>query len=800
MALCTFNLSVKAQESLSFAAATGFDAPPITMDSLEDQYQAKDAAYLSQSRKPQAENLNASRIEAVYSDRIVDELTQFGYDLFDTAAAMQERSNIGAMPAGVVQDDYILSSGDSVDITVRGQINFQETLSINNQGLLIIDSFIPINAAGKSIGALKQALNNQTSDMHNTQVFVSLSGVRQINVLVTGHVITPGRINVTMFHTALDALTKAGGIDKTGSLRQIKLVRGGKTYLIDLYQLLITNGQSADRLLKDGDRIIVPPIGPTVAIAGAVKRPAIYEIKTREKISLHQALQFAGGPLVPAKNRYIKMDFDADGQERVEDVSNGKARNFGDGSILVVSKPEQQKQSAITLSGHTSEPGTHDLKKSKTLSQLIKSDKVLGKDIYPLIGVIERRDNKQLTKKLIAFSPRHVLNGDADETLNDNDTVHLFSSADIKNLEREPSLLHKASLNDKKRAIDNPIVRAFLSERSVFVRGAVRQEGAYPIADNATLDNVLAVAGGLSLEANKENIEVSSLSADNGAGRNAYNITSTLPQDITIQSGDTVRVNQKFHKIKDQSVMIIGEVTNPGRYDLMAGDTLLSLMERAGGVTAQGYAEGALFSRAAERMREQNRFKAQAQDLELKLASMLSTQSSANNAQKPDMGQVTATQSLITQLKGAKAVGRITVEADPAVLTADPTQDILLEAGDKVYIPKRPLTVRAAGEVLSPAALQFKSGKSAMDYINEAGGTTYYADKGRAFVIFPDGSAAPLGISAWNHSNHLIPPGSTIIVPRDPKPFDFLDSAERVSQILANLAISGLYIEAIGDD
>jgi len=102
--------------------------------------------------------------------------------------------------------------------------------------------------------------------------------------------------------------------------------------------------------------------------------------------------------------------------------------------------------------------------------------------------------------------------------------------------------------------------------------------------------------------------------------------------------------------------------------------------------------------------------------------------------------------------------------------------------------------------VLSPAALQFKSGKSAMDYINEAGGTTYYADKGRAFVIFPDGSAAPLGISAWNHSNHLIPPGSTIIVPRDPKPFDFLDSAERVSQILANLAISGLYIEAIGDD
>jgi protein involved in polysaccharide export with SLBB domain len=145
-------------------------------------------------------------------------------------------------------------------------------------------------------------------------------------------------------------------------------------------------------------------------------------------------------------------------------------------------------------------------------------------------------------------------------------------------------------------------------------------------------------------------------------------------------------------------------------------------------------------------------------------------------------------------------VGRITVQADPSILTSDPEQDILLEGGDKIYIPRRPLTVRVGGEVLSPAALQFRKGKDAETYIEQAGGTTYYADKDRAFVVYPDGSAKPLSVSAWKQSVTMIPPGSTIIVPRDPKPFDFLESAETISTILANIALSGFYIDDLGDD
>lgn len=730
-----------------------------------------------------------STIEVLYSARIIDELEQYGYDLFKNNST--DKNEKFSIPAGSIQDNYILSSGDQLNIIMRGQTNSRKNYEIDNQGLLVIENLPPITAAGRSLKNVKEDLNAAITSLHNTQIFISLASIRQIGVLIVGHVKKPGRQNLTAFNTVLDALSKSGGVQKTGSLRRIKLVRKGKSHIIDLYQLLMASSTGADRLLQDGDRIIVPPIGSTLAVSGSVKRPAIYEIRKGEKISTHQVLGLAGGVLTTGQNRYIKLEYTANGEEIVQDISTPKKRIFGDGSILTVAQSKQKRSQDVTLSGHTRQSGTHDLKKSKTLIDLISNEKVLGKNIYPLISVIERRDKEELTQKLIAFSPALVLKKKSNQKLSEGDTVRLFSTKQIRNLERSNKLIHKIST--KTDTIDNPVLISFLKERSVFVRGAVRKSGAYPVTKGTTLKNILSVAGGIALEGNKENIELAS--RDNG--RRTINISTEDPADIIVNSGDTVRVNQKFHKITTKTVMISGEVNHPGNYDLMAGDTLLDLVKRAGGLTKQAYPDGAIFSRANERKREETRYKAQAQDLELKLAASLQQ---LDDDKKPDMTQINATQSLITQLKEADAIGRITVEADPATLTANPAQNILLEKGDRIFIPKRPLTVRVAGEVLSPAALQFRTNKAPLDYVREAGGTTHYADKGRAFVIYPDGSAQPLNVSSWNHSSAKVPPGSTIIVPRDPKPFDFLDSAGRVSQVIANLAISGLYIEAIGDN
>ncbi len=766
--------------------------------SLSDLTDEKRAPVLKTQDLPE----NLTPLEEIYSERAGEELRQYGYDLFGDA----DEFNPNVLPAGAVQDDYILSAGDRLDMTVRGQISARESVRIGNDGKVIIESFMPVTAAGRSLGDVRKELEAQAKDMHNTQVFVSLSGVRQIGVLVAGHAQKPGRKNLTGFHSVLDALSAAGGVERTGSLRRIKLVRSGRSTYIDLYTVMMQSGGNADMLLKDGDRIIIPPIGASVAIAGAVKRKGIYEIRRGEKLSLNDMLGLSGGVLTPGNNRFLKLSSGQDGEEPTIEIHKHGAKQFGDGALLLAQQAQRKRTRTVTLKGHTRKAGPHDYAHAKTLAALIENEKVFGDDIYPLMGLITRKDSDRLTRKLIEFSPKQVVQKTFDRELKEGDEVHLFSTAQIHALQdREEELYKEISAGGKNDNIDNPVIAAFLKERSAFIRGAVRRPGPYPIAGGSTLSSALAVAGGTTIEANLQNIEVTSRLAGEGhqgQGRSGVrrikvNLHEQNGDSVEIGPGDTVRVNQTFKRVEDQSVMILGEVHHPGRYDLMAGDTVLSLIERAGGLTEQGYPDGAIFSRAAERKREESRYKAQARDLEMKLAASLQN---IDKDKKPDMAQVSAVQSLVGELKHAQAVGRITVEVDPSSLMADPEQDMLLESGDRIYIPKRPLTVRVAGEVLSPAALQFRKNKNPSEYIREAGGTTYYADTDRAFVVFPDGSAKPLNVSMWNHSPTFVPPGSTIIVPRDPKPFDFLESAERISQVLANLAISGLYIDAISDD
>jgi len=241
---------------------------------------------------------------------------------------------------------------------------------------------------------------------------------------------------------------------------------------------------------------------------------------------------------------------------------------------------------------------------------------------------------------------------------------------------------------------------------------------------------------------------------------------------------------------------LTGEVKNPGTYDIIAGDTVSKLITRAGGLTDDAYPSGAILSRKSERMREEQRYKAQAQELELRLAEALQQK---NKDHEPSEQELGFARNLIAELKSAQALGRITFESNPDILATAPELDMLLESGDRLYIPKRPLSVRVAGEVLSPATLQFRAGKDSRTYIDEAGGFTYDADSDRAFVIYPDGSANPLAVSSWNHKDDMIPPGSTIIVPRDPKPLTFMDGAKDLSQILANLATTAIFAEDIAD-
>lgn len=760
----------------------------------------------------------ASLLEQAYSMRIVDQLSQFGYEIFDQggpasslvpdAARTAHRDGI---PGGMAQDDFVLSSGDRLMITTRGQKNAQMAYTIDHQGFLIVDDITPIPAAGLTIAQVREILEAEASLRHNTQIFISLDAVRQIDILIIGHVAKPGRQTLSVFHTILDALIEAGGIEKTGSLRQVKLVRDGRSTYIDLYGLLVYGSANMDLQLRDGDRLIVPPIGPTVAIAGGVKRPGIYEVlpsvrgmhskgNNTQKLSLEDMLELGGGYLSPGQNRLLRLTLSTDGKENVQPVGgNAYAPIFGDGNILMVSPSREARSGSVQLTGHTRTPGIHDLGTNKTLSSLIPSETVFGPDIYPLIGVIERQDSKTMARTLIDFSPLLVAKGDFDRQLEDGDVVRLFSRQqvqELQNLDQARVIEVGSADQDDEEPIDTA-TKSFLEERSVYVRGAVRNPGPWPVSEGASLEALISSAGGMTLEASAKDVEISSVHQPEGHGtkqRFSVNMNETDPAQVSIGPGDSVRVNQKFNRVADNSVLLVGEVKYPGRYDLNPGDTMADLLQRAGGMTEQAYPEGAIFSRESERKAEESRFRAAAREMERALAA------SMDKKTPPDSTQIAMAQELAAELKNVEAVGRITVEVDPGILSVEPELNILLESGDRIYVPKRPLTVRVNGEVLSPASLQFRKNKSPRDYIMEAGGFTYNADDDRAFVLYPDGSAQPLQVSNWNHKATMIPPGSTIVVPRDPKPFDFIQSAKDVSQILSNLAVTGIFLQDIRDD
>ncbi len=762
----------------------------------------------------QAKEEPLSALEKAYAQRIVDEPKQFGYELFGGETKILP-------PMGAVQDNFVLGGGDSLQITFTGGRTDQEIYKIDARGMITIKDFPPITAVGRTIEQLQQAIDANLAATHNTKAYISLSSIRQIGVLIIGNVNSPGRKNLNVFHSVLDALNLAGGINKDGSLRQIKLVRDGRSTIIDLYTLLIHGAPHIDMRLKDGDRIIVPPIGATIAISGNVKRAGIYEIRktafgtnnhinqSSEKLSLNDMLELAGGILTPAKNRYMHLKPTNDGREIITQINDNFARVFESGSILSVVSSKVKRADTIELVGNVRSPGIYDLSKHKTLVSLLGNDTILGDDTYPLIGVIERWDKEQLTTKYLSFPPRLVLKKEFDLKMHNNDVVWLFSNADISSIYRENSDIEQdANITEQGSQYNNnffandPALKSFLKERSVFVRGAVRVAGLYPVAQGITLDNILAIAGGLTLEANRENIEVTSKNLGkghqkygrSGTQRTTIDISTSDPKYISISAGDAIRVNQKFRKMDEKTVLIMGEILHQGEYDLLAGDKVSDLIKRAGGLTEQAYPAGSIFSRKSEREAEEQRFRTSARQMQRSLASAIKRDDNPPNA-----AQIEMVQSLADELLSIESVGRITVETDPAILSVRPELDMLLEKGDRIYIPKRPLTVRVSGEVLSAASLQFRKDKNPRDYIYEAGGFTYHADKNRSFVLYPNGSAQPLRVGTWNHNPVFIPPGSTIIVPRDPKPFDFIENAKDIGQILSNLAITSVFINNIRD-
>lgn len=369
-----------------------------------------------------------SGLEVQFSARTGVPLQQFGYDVFGVAG------NVTATQVGATQDSYILGAGDQLQIIMVGHESATYTLSVDRDGRIVLLNLPPITAAGRTLGEVRAELSARiAAQFLGTKSFISVATVRQISVLVTGEVASPGLRTLTALNTPLDALILSGGIKKTGSLRAVYVVRGTRRIPLDIYSVISHGTSTGVGALTEGDRIVVPPLGGTVAITGLVRRPGIYELPPQAaRMSAKALLDVAGGVEIAGAKRLSKLALQADG--RMQMVSVPSDGNVANGEVLFVDANRSSVSARISLNGEVSVPGVHALGNSPRMSGLLRDTDDLGPNAYSLFAVIIRHDPATNFLKMIPFSIKGVFDGADNPSLIDNDAVYVFTNMEIQTL------------------------------------------------------------------------------------------------------------------------------------------------------------------------------------------------------------------------------------------------------------------------------------------------------------------------------------------------------------------------------
>lgn len=338
----------------------------------------------------------------------------------------------------------------------------------------------------------------------------------------------------------------------------------------------------------------------------------------------------------------------------------------------------------------------------------------------------------------------------------------------------------------------------FLLEHATAVLGEVRRPGFYPLAQELSLREAIQLAGGLTPDSDLDNIEYLSYAVDPQSIANQprymrLRLAETGDSDRSLAPGDIVTVRPRFLDQEIGVVEVRGEVRFPGRYNIIKGETLSQLLQRAGGFTENAYPYGAVFTRVSAREAETASFRRAAAELE---NTLITAVTSGSFAKESGTAPIQMLGELIGRLRTETPIGRVVIEADPEVLARHPEKNTRLEPGDALFIPKKPATVTVAGQVLNPSNIPHDSGNDARDYVKRAGGLADAADDDRVFVVLPNGTAQHVSLSFWGGGAE-IPPGSTIVVPRDATPINPLVLTERVLGIFRDLAISAAAIVTI---
>ena len=677
----------------------------------------------------------------------------FGLDFFRNANT-QFDPNL----AGPVDASYRIKPGDRLVLVLTGDVEQSYTLDVTREGFVIIPQVGQVWVNNLTLGELENVLYSRLGRVYSgvrrgpgatTHFYITPARLGSNQIFVTGDVVRPGSYRVSSAGTALTALYAARGPNDNGSLRNVLVRSGGvATDTLDVYDYLLNGNTAHDVRLNNGDLVFVPIHGARVRIVGEIARPATYEIKPRETLS--DALRYAGGFTATAARRRVQIERIVPpdqrapgGRDRIvtEIVSDAFASGTGpavpvlDGDVIRVFSVAARVRNRIYVRGDVWSPGSLGITPGMKVSDALRLAGGVRPDVYlgqVLITRTQPDSSREQLRAALRDTSGAVIN---DIPLQEDDEIRVFSTSE------------------------------FRPTRYVAINGAVHKSGQFPYREGMTVRDLVLLAGGLDQSAYLNEAEIARLPTNRAGGVTAstfrvpldssyifergpdgkYNGPPGLPAgsgpngDVVVQPYDNVLILRQPNWELQRTAVIAGEVRYPGRYSLKTKtEKLTDLIERAGGLTPDAYANGVVFYRS----------------------------------------------------RGG--VGRIGIELPDVLKNPHALDNLPLQDGDSLYIPRYNAVVNVTGAVNSPVSVTYAPGKTIEYYVRAAGGPTRKADLGSSYVTQPNGKVEARA------KHFLLPdrvpkplPGSTVFVPeRDPadRPTDLLANVGVLAQVFAGLA------------
>ncbi|WP_158615287.1 SLBB domain-containing protein [Acidipila sp. EB88] len=749
-------------------------------------------------------------------------LPLYGHDLF------RDPGTFASLPDAPPTTDYVVSTGDQVLVRMWGPVTMNEALTVDRSGNIYLPQVGTVHVAGLAYAALTGQIRNEVSRVfRNFNLSVDLGRLHSIQIFVTGQARRPGSYTVSSLSTLVNAVFASGGPSPVGSLRRIELRRDGAVLTtFDFYDLLLHGDKSKDVHLLPGDVIFIPPAGPQVAFAGQVNVPAIFELRGSE--TLGALLSLVGGPTAVASAAGVSVDQIVHHSFREARTlplnAAGLATPLQDGELLILGSISNRFEKTVTIRGNLANPGRFAWHPGMRLSDIIPEKAALLTTRYWEVrnaeGTMPMHFEPLSSNANMQYAPGQQGQAAQPGQFGQSGQMGQMGQAGQSNQNQQASAgvldrtLTNSSIMPQGSSTNNlgRSVNSLPEGGGVLTAGAA--DGGSSVQANPSDPRIAVATSQLTRvtipapeidwtyavieRTNHETLKNELFPFDLGK----LVLDHDQSQNYPLEQGDVVTIFSQadFNVAQEQLtkyIRIEGEVGGAGVYSVRPGETLQSLVARAGGLTPQAYLFGSQLTRESARALEQQRLNQYVDKLSMEMERSAANESLSLAGNGNDASLLTLEERMLGQLRQQRATGRIVLDFKVDSQGVASIPPLSLENGDVLLIPSQPQVVNVVGSVPSQSSFLYKPKATVKYYLAQAGRPDRDSDPKHAFVIRANGSVLSRQSSGfWGNTfdGLELAPGDTLVVPSKLFKISTLRTVLAATSGLSSLAVIGALV------